>query len=111
MGAPVTSLLSQIKTTPSFAKKSLAVKLPQTCFFGNVMSFRAAVKEAEKMEDVEFDFSETVHVDHTFMHELIAVNCECEQQGCKICLKDFEKLVPVSEHEEASRRILVNGKA
>ena len=104
LGAPFRSLFRSKFAVRSLGDKTI-VQLPRTCFFGNVIGFKRIVREI-KGNDVEFDFTSTLHVDHTFMHEIRALENSWKNQGRTLHLKGFDRLVPVSKHHSATRRQL-----
>jgi hypothetical protein len=69
-----------------------------------VISFKRVVDHVRDV-DIELDFSQTIHVDHTFMHEVRSLERDLGQQGRKVVLVGLDRLVPVSEHHAASRSV------
>jgi MFS superfamily sulfate permease-like transporter len=103
LGAPLSSLFVG-KYKVVHTEEGAIVSLPVTCYFGNIIAFKRLIREVSSNR-VTFDFSHTVHVDHTFMYELRALECNWGQEGRAIKLKNFDKLVPVSPHHAATRRV------
>lgn len=103
LGAPISSLFTPVIKRRRYAEGRTVIGLPPTCFFGNVISFKR-VLEKVKDGDVEFDFSGTLHVDHTFMREIRSLEFDLQLEERKVILRDFDKLIPVSEHNAATRR-------
>jgi MFS superfamily sulfate permease-like transporter len=104
MGAPVSSLFTPVQHPHSQGDKATVIRLPATCFFGNVISFKRVVDTIQD-GDVELHFSNTLHVDHTFMHEVCSLERSVSQRGGKLSLIGLDRLVPVSEHKAASRAV------
>lgn len=104
LGAPVSSLLSPIPTAQPTGGGGHVIKLPATCFFGNVITFKRAISDV-KAGALELDFTNTVHVDHTFMREIRSLEADMELEGRHLVLRGLNKLVPVSEHRAACRRL------
>ncbi|MEY4668759.1 MAG: hypothetical protein RL518_1458 [Pseudomonadota bacterium] len=102
MGAPVSSLFTPVTEGRGDAGQVKGIRLPATCFFGNVISFKRIVSAIQE-GDIELDFRSTVHADHTFMHEIRALEREVTQRGGKVVMVGLDRLVPVSEHRAASR--------
>jgi hypothetical protein len=69
-----------------------------------VISFKRVVDHVRDI-DIELDFSQTVQVDHTFMHEIRSLERAVISRGGKVLLTGFDRLVPVSEHHAASRYV------
>ena len=103
MGAPVSSLVGRVKRGHVDDTGTYVVKLPECCFFGNVISLKAALADA-RSAPLRLDFSGTALVDHTFMREVRAVECDASQSGRGFETPGLDRLVPVSSHYEASRR-------
>lgn len=104
MGAPVSSLLTPVKKVRASQDGRTIIELPTTCFFGTVISFKRMISSLGDGE-VELEFSQTVHVDHTFMHEIRSLEREREAQGMKVVFRGFERLIPVSDHHAACRYV------
>jgi MFS superfamily sulfate permease-like transporter len=104
MGAPVSSLFTAVGHSHSEVDKTKFIRLPATCFFGNVISFKRVVDTIQD-GDIELDFSTTLHVDHTFMHEVRSLERDVSQRGGKVSLIGLDRLVPVSDHKAASRSV------
>jgi MFS superfamily sulfate permease-like transporter len=104
MGAPVASLFTPVQHARGGGDQSNVIRLPATCFFGNVISFKRVVDTIQD-GDVELHFANTLHVDHTFMHEVRSLERDVSQRGGKISLIGLDRLVPVSEHKAASRSV------
>ena len=104
LGAPVSSLLSAVPAAQSGVDGDYVIKLPPTCFFGNVISFKRALATV-KGGSLELDFTHTGHVDHTFMHEVRLLETDMELEHRRIILRGIDKLVPVSAHRAACRRL------
>jgi MFS superfamily sulfate permease-like transporter len=104
MGAPVASLFTPVQPARGGGDQSNVIRLPATCFFGNVISFKRVVDTIQD-GDVELHFANTLHVDHTFMHEVRSLERDVSQRGGKISLIGLDRLVPVSEHKAASRSV------
>jgi MFS superfamily sulfate permease-like transporter len=104
MGAPLKSLVSRVRPGEVHSQGQLIVKLPATCFFGNVIGFKAAMGEAGNAPLI-LDFSDTILIDHTFMREVRAVECEASQSGRFFLVPGLDRLAPVSGHYEAARRL------
>lgn len=102
MGAPLSSLFTPITRRRRISEGHKVLLLPATCFFGNLISFKRVVDHVRDA-DIELDFSHTVHVDHTFMHEIRSLEREIRGRGGRLILIGFDRLVPVSEHHAASR--------
>lgn len=105
MGAPVKSLVSKVRPGGVNSQGQLTVRLPATCFFGNVIGFKAAMLKAGDVPLV-LDFSETVLVDHTFMREVRAVEGGASHSGRQLLVLGLDRLEPVSGHHEAARRLV-----
>ena len=103
LGAPAGSLLKGRIQARTKQVGVIKISLPRAAFFGNVIAFKRCLLTVSE-GDIEIDFRQTVHVDHTFMHEVRALECNLGQEGRRVILKDFEKLVPVSDHHAATRR-------
>lgn len=104
MGAPVSSLFTPIARRRRVSEGRKVIFLPTTCFFGNVISFKRVVDHVRDI-DIELEFSQTVHVDHTFMHEIRSLERGVVSRGGTVILTGFDRLVPVSEHHAASRYV------
>lgn len=104
MGAPISSLFTHVATARSEGEHAKVLRLPATCFFGNVISFKRIVNEIQD-SDIELNFFNTLHVDHTFMHEVRSLERDVSQRGGKVSLVGLDRLVPVSEHKAASRSV------
>ena len=105
MGAPVKSLVSKVRPGEVNSQGQLTVRLPATCFFGNVIGFKAAMLKAGD-NPLVLDFSETVLVDHTFMREVRAVESGASHSGRQLLVLGLDRLEPVSGHHEAARRLV-----
>lgn len=108
LGAPYKSLLTPVQAPRVGVAGKAVINLPATCFFGNVISFKRVIGAIEQ-GDVELNFSATAHVDHTFMHEVRLLESDYAHAGRKVVLKDFDKLIPVSDHHAACRRVTSAG--
>ncbi len=104
MGAPISSLFTHVATAHGEGEHAKVLRLPATCFFGNVISFKRIVNEIQD-SDIELNFFNTLHVDHTFMHEVRSLERDVSQRGGKVSLVGLDRLVPVSEHKAASRSV------
>lgn len=104
MGAPVSSLFTSVADKDGQSGQTKVLRLPATCFFGNVISFKKIVDSVQS-GDIELNFTNTVHVDHTFMHEIRSLERDLGHQGRKVNLVGLDRLVPVSEHHAASRSV------
>ena len=104
MGAPISSLFTSVSDKGGTAENTKVIRLPATCFFGNVISFKRIV-DGVQSGDIELDLSNTVHIDHTFMHEVRSLERDVSQRGGKVTLIGLDRLVPVSEHHAASRSL------
>ena len=100
LGAPLRSLFSRFPTGLKGPDGRFCVELPEACFFGNVIGFKRALASASDAP-IKLDFTKCAYVDHTFMHELRSA-----QSGHDIQLVGLERLVPISEHSEATRRVV-----
>ena len=69
-----------------------------------MISFKRIVNEIQD-SDIELNFFNTLHVDHTFMHEVRSLERDVSQRGGKVSLVGLDRLVPVSEHKAASRSV------
>ncbi len=106
MGAPVRSLVGRVKPGVAGPDGRVTITLPASCFFGNVIGFKQALAAAGDAP-LCIDFSETVLVDHTFMREFRAVECDYSQSGRSLLAPGLDRLTPVSSHYEAARRLVV----
>lgn len=104
MGAPLGSLFVPVVRRRRLDDGHKIVSLPPTCFFGNVISFKRIIDHVRD-RDIELDFSGTVHVDHTFMQEVRSLETDLAKVGRRVILSNFDKLVPVSTHHAACRRL------
>ena len=104
MGAPVSSLFTSVSDSGSSTGNTKVIRLPATCFFGNVISFKKII-DGTQSGGIQLDFSGTVHVDHTFMHEIRSLERDLGQQGREVVLIGIERLVPFSAHHAASRSV------
>jgi MFS superfamily sulfate permease-like transporter len=104
MGAPLSSLLTPVSRRRRVSEGRKVILLPPTCFFGNVISFKRVVAHVRDV-DIELDFSQTVHVEHTFMHEIRSLERGLEARGGKVIMVGLDRLIPVSEHRAASRSV------
>jgi MFS superfamily sulfate permease-like transporter len=107
MGASIGSLLAVVKVGNRVSENLTVIHLPSACSFFNIISFKGAL-ESVATQDLELNFSDSVLVDHTFMHEVRTLEREYEEQGRKVILKNLERLAPVSEHHSACRRLLTH---
>lgn len=98
LGAPLGSLFASVSKGASGIDGRVRITLPEACIFGNVIGFKRRLAEAHG-QAVTLDFSRTVYVDHTFMHEL-----RVAQRECDIRIVDLDRLTPLSHHREAARR-------
>lgn len=105
MGAPVRSLFIATPRGRKISESLTSIHLPSSCTFIGLISFKNAVAEVQS-RDLEFDFSDAVLVDHTFMHEIRTIEREYAEAGRKVLLKGLERLTPVSEHSAACRRVV-----
>lgn len=104
MGAPIGSLVEKVQVAPKDETGGVTLSMPRTCFFGNVISFkRALVLTGDS--SLTLNFRNTSVVDHTFMRELRALEHEASETGRKVLLVGLDRLVPVSNHYEAARRL------
>jgi MFS superfamily sulfate permease-like transporter len=104
MGAPLSSLFTPVTRRRRVSDGRKVIFLPVTCFFGNVISFKRVVDHVRDV-DIELDFSQTAHVDHTFMHEIRSLERELALYGGKVIMVGLDRLVPVSNHHAASRSV------
>jgi MFS superfamily sulfate permease-like transporter len=104
MGAPVSSLFTPVMQAREGAEGHKVVRLPTTCFFGNVISLKKVINSINDSV-IELDFSQTIHVDHTFMQELRGLERDLSARGGKLILRVFDRLIPVSEHHAACRYV------
>jgi MFS superfamily sulfate permease-like transporter len=104
MGSPVQSLFTAVADNAGNSERAKVIRLPATCFFGNVISFKRIISSSHS-GDIELNFASTVHVDHTFMQEIRSLERDLGQQGRKVVMVGFERLVPFSEHHAASRSV------
>ncbi len=106
MGAPLKSLFrGGVRTGAVQPDGTYLLRMPVTCFFGNVISFKREMARAEERHIV-FDFSDTVLVDHTFMKEIRAVERDARERGLTVALRGVQKLVPVSHDDASCRRVV-----
>ena len=108
MGASLPSLFVPVDRRRRVAEGRKVIFLPPTCFFGNVISFKRVVDHVRDV-DIELDFQNTVHVDHTFMHEIRCLERSLASRGGKVILTGLSRLIPVSEHASASRSVRGDG--
>lgn len=104
MGAPLRSLVKRVPMSTGSVDGQVRIAMPQTCFFGNVISFKQAVA-ASRGHAVILDFQDTGLVDHTFMREIRVAENDSRKQGRSLELSGINRLIPVSEHSEAARRV------
>lgn len=98
LGAPIRSLFISVSKGVLEPDGRYRIVLPEACIFGNVIGFKRRLAEA-KDQPVILDFSRSVYVDHTFMHEVRAAEREC-----KLECAGLSRLTPLSPHREAARR-------
>lgn len=110
MGAPLRSLVARIKEGECDPSGKVTMKMPETCFFGNTIGFKVAISKLGD-QSVCLDFSETVHVDHTFMREIRMLESESSASGRSLHIVGLERLEPVSDHHEATRRLSIRGES
>ena len=106
MGAPIKSLVSRVRPGTPGVDGRVTIKLPTACFFGNVIGFKQALAQAGDAP-LCIDFTASVLVDHTFMREFRAIECDCSQSGRSLVSPGLERLTPVSSHYESARRLVV----
>lgn len=99
-GAPGLKLFSPIRSGDVQPNGRRYMELPEACTFGNVIGFKRALDRFQDLPHT-LDFSRTIYVDHTFMHELRNL-----QRDRDIVLIGLDRLTPVSPHREAMRRML-----
>ncbi len=105
LGAPLRSLFRTIKDGTMSDDGVFTLKLPESCFFGNVVGFRRQMDSAQG-RDIVLDFSETIIVDHTFMCQVNEIESVCACAGFTLQKRNFNRLLPVSNHHEASHRLV-----
>lgn len=98
LGAPLSSLFASVPKGNRGTDGRIRITLPAACIFGNVIGFKRQLAEANG-QPVTLDFSRTVYVDHTFMHELRGA-----ERDYDIRIVDLERLTPLSHHRESARR-------
>jgi MFS superfamily sulfate permease-like transporter len=98
LGAPIKSLVVSVPRGRTDSDGRYRLDLPESCTFGNVIGFKRRISEAHG-KPITLDFSGVLYADHTFMHELHVAQREHE-----IRLLSVDRLIPLSAHEEASRR-------
>lgn len=98
LGAPLSSLFASVSKGASGMDGRVRIALPAACIFGNVIGFKRRLAEVNG-QPVTLDFSRTVYVDHTFMHEL-----RVAEKGHDIEIIDLDRLTPLSRHRESARR-------
>jgi MFS superfamily sulfate permease-like transporter len=98
LGVPMRAFFASFKTGVTRADGSFYLRMPQACFFGNIIGFKGELAQASG-KNIELDFSDTNYVDHTFMHELRALQKEEE-----IEFSALDQLIPFTRHRESSRR-------
>ena len=103
LGAPLRSLFKTIKSGSVGDDGTFTLKLPEACFFGNVVGFRRQIDSAQG-KNIILDFSETVLVDHTFMCQVKEFESVCVCAGLTLQKRNFDRLLPVSGHQQASHR-------
>ncbi len=104
MGSPIGGLFERVGVGRTGSDGSVSMTLPRTCYFGNVIGFKNAVAAAAD-KPLVLDFHNSCLVDHTFMRELRAIELEALQSGRAVEIRGLERLVPVSSHSEAARRV------
>jgi len=109
MGSPIGGLLERVSSGRVGSDGSVCMSLPRTCYFGNVIGFKNAVASAGD-NPLVLDFRNTCLVDHTFMREIRVLESESHHSGRSIEVQGLERLVPVSSHSEAARRISSDGR-
>jgi MFS superfamily sulfate permease-like transporter len=102
LGSPVKALFSKFSSGALKDDGCYHLELPTVCFFGNVIGFK---REMDKAGDVPIvlDFSRCLYVDHTFMHEVRNLQSVSNAQ-----LVGLEKLIPISDHSAATRRVVLS---
>jgi MFS superfamily sulfate permease-like transporter len=98
LGAPVRSLFASVSKGVPEPDGRYRMVLPESCIFGNVIGFKRRLAEL-KGKAVILDFSKSLFVDHTFMHEIRGAQVEHDVQ-----LTGLDRLAPLSDHPEATRR-------
>ena len=98
LGVPLISFFARFRSGQFRDDGSFYLRMPATCFFGNIIGFKSEVARA-RGHSIELDFTDAAYVDHTFMHELRSL-----QREDKIEIKALDQLVPFTRHKESSRR-------
>jgi MFS superfamily sulfate permease-like transporter len=98
LGVPIGAFFAKVKSGQLREDGSFYLRMPAACFFGNVIGFKSQISIGSGKK-IEIDFSDTSYVDHTFMHELRAV-----QREENITVTALDQLVPLTRHRESSRR-------
>jgi MFS superfamily sulfate permease-like transporter len=100
LGAPLSSMLAKVTAGVKGSDGRQQIVFPRACTFGNLMSFKKVVREAQG-QPLSIDFSKTEYIDHTFMHELRSVEAEND-----VTIVGLERLTPISDHPQAMRRVV-----
>lgn len=98
LGAPIRSLFVSVPKGCADADGRYRIVLPESCTFGNVIGFKREVAAAGTAP-ITLDFSPSVYVDHTFMHELRSI-----ERVRDVTIVGIDQLSPISTHREATRR-------
>lgn len=102
LGAPIKYFIRPVLAEEEGADSPYLITLPEVCSFANVIGFKRAI-ERSRGRAVTCDFSRTILVEHTFMKQVR----ELEQgEERSVNLIGLDRLVPVSSHSSATRRIV-----
>ena len=102
LGAPIKYLFRPVRAEEEGADSGYLITLPEVCSFANVISFKRAIKRSRGYA-VTCDFSRTILVEHTFMKQVRELEQDKERS---VNLIGLDRLVPVSGHSAATRRIV-----
>lgn len=83
------------------------IYIKKAAVFSNFMNFSKVISALPPAEKVIIDFSQAHLVDHSFISQIMNLRNEWKAQNKVIEFTAWEKLVPVSDHPMASRKLQV----
>lgn len=84
------------------------IYIKKAAVFSNFMNFSKVLASLPPAEKVIIDFSQAHLVDHSFIAQIVNLRKDWKAQNKVMEFTAWEKLVPVSDHPMASRKLQVN---
>lgn len=100
--SPKKVIVSKIKIEET--DKDIRIKLPETCTFLNVISFKKIIS-SNKNKALTVDITKTKYIDHTFMREIIDFKKQALDQNIIYNIEGLENLSTRGRSESSMKRM------